>query len=376
MKKKLTILSIILFLLLPSISFANETKQNVNIEAQAAILIDADTNDILFEHNAEKILPPASLTKIMTLAIVNDEIKKGTIDWDTPIKISKKAWQTGGSKMFIEVDKQVSVEDLVKGIAIVSGNDASVAIAEHISGSVELFINRMNKKAKEIGMTNTKFTSVNGLSYEDTTTAKDFATLSYHYLKNHEEMLEIHSTLEYEFNNIKQLNRNPMLTNYENADGLKTGFIMTNYNLISTAKRDGIRLIVVSLNSKTGGERFRTHRDLLNFGFTQYEEVNQGKKGEFIEEIPLYKVKNKKSTKVILEEDINYTLNINSTNEPKIEIILPEYLIGEMKKGTVIGEKIVTINNKTLKSNIVLAEDLEKAGFFQRIIDTIKLWFK
>jgi D-alanyl-D-alanine carboxypeptidase (penicillin-binding protein 5/6) len=375
MKRKLSFLIAAFLLAAPTSSFAKEKKSDVNVEAESAILIDADQNKVLYEYNADKLLPPASLTKVMTLFIINDEIKAGKLKWDTMVKISKNAWQTGGSRMFIQEGKEISVKELVKGIAIVSGNDAAVAMAEKISGSTDKFVEKMNKKANELGMKNTKFTTVNGLSHTDVTTARDLGILTYNYIHNYPNMLSIHKTKEFTFNGIKQSNGNPMLYSYKGADGLKTGFVETNYNLIATAKRDSKRLISVSLDSKTIGQRFRTNRDLMDYGFSQFKEVKVGNKGEVVKNLRVFKAKGVDHVKVKLASDLSYAVNKNQTSNTKVNIKLPDYLEGGMKKGTVVGKEVVKVGNKTVSSDIILTKDLERAGFFKRFFDSIAMIF-
>jgi len=216
----------------------------VNIYAQfessasSAILVEASTSQVLYEKNSDVPMPPASITKVMTLLLGFEAISKGDANWDDLVNVSENAWRMEGSKMFLELGSKVPYRDIIKGISIVSANDGCVALAEHLSGSEKAFVALMNQRAKELGMTNSTFKNCTGLPEEGhVLSAKDIATLSLYLVQNYPEILEIESTKEFTFNNIRQFNRNPLLGVYEGADGLKTGWTEeAGYCLVATAK--------------------------------------------------------------------------------------------------------------------------------------------
>lgn len=224
------------------------------VDATSAVLLDALSGQTLFEQNAGEKLAPASLVKLMTLYIAYDAIKMGLVKIDDGVLISKKAWATQGSKMFVQVGTRVELLTLLQGIASVSGNDACIAVAEHIAGMEEAFVPKMNEKARQLGMNNTNFVNVSGLPAEDQySTAADIATLAYHYLADHPEALPIHSITTFTFSGITQHNRNGLLLLNEGVDGLKTGWISDDegFHLVATALRNGQRFISVVMGAKT-----------------------------------------------------------------------------------------------------------------------------
>ena len=197
-----------------------------NVAATSAVLLDAKSGQVIFEQNAQQTIPPASLAKLMTLYLAYDAIKSGSVTLNDNVLISKKAWETKGSKMFIEVDKRVQFQKLLEGIASISGNDACIAVAEHMAGMEEVFVVKMNEKVKLLGLTQTHYANVSGLPADSQyTTALDMATLSYHYLKDHPEAVPIHGIKQFTFSGITQPNRNGLLWLDEGVDGLKTGWI-------------------------------------------------------------------------------------------------------------------------------------------------------
>lgn len=246
-----------------------EAAANPGIEARSSILMNMTTGRILYARNVDDLIPPASITKVLTLYIADEEIREGRIHPRDPVKISRKAGQTGGSKMFVQTGSRIPLEELLKGVAVVSANDASVAIAEHIEGNVERFVERMNQKARELGMTSSTFRNPNGLPAQGQfTTARDMLVLAREYLQRFPESLGIHSQQYFTYRNITQHNRNALLWSYPNADGLKTGWIVkSGYHIIATAKRDENRLIAIVMGAKNPALRNREAQWLLDEGF-------------------------------------------------------------------------------------------------------------
>lgn len=256
---------LLILLLWPSLSTAGRVRPSVH----SSILMDMSTGRVLYSKNADNPLPPASITKVLSLYLVDEAIREGRVRPTDPVKISRKAGQTGGSKMFIEAGSEIPLEELLKGMAVVSANDASVAVAEHIGGDVETFVVQMNRKARELGMKRSVFKNPNGLPAKGQfTTARDMMILAGHYLRRFPESLDLHSQQYFTYHDITQRNRNSLLRHYPDADGLKTGWIVkSGYNIVATAKRGNTRLIAVVMGAKTPGIRAREAARLLDEGF-------------------------------------------------------------------------------------------------------------
>jgi D-alanyl-D-alanine carboxypeptidase len=241
----------------------------LKLTAHSAILMDMTSGRILYSHNADVATQPASITKILSLYIADEAIREGRVRSGDPVKISRKAGRTGGSKMFLEAGSEIPLEELLKGMAVVSANDASVAVAEYIGGDVEVFVELMNRKAKQLGMTSSFFRNPNGLPAKgQVTTARDVLILAREYLRSFPESLNIHSQQYFTYREITQHNRNTLLKRYPNADGLKTGWVhKAGYHIIATARRGNTRLIAVVMGAKNPNIRTRETEQLLDEGF-------------------------------------------------------------------------------------------------------------
>ena len=239
------------------------------LRAKAAILMNIDSGSILYAKNPNKPMQPASLTKILSLYLVYEAISEGKVQLSDKVKISTDAQLTGGSSMYLVDDTEVALEDLIKGMAIVSANDASIAIAEHIGGSVNGFVNMMNAKARELGMKHSHFINPNGLPAKgQVTTARDILIVSQAYIRDFPEALQLHSMQEYTYRDITQHNNNTLLKQCEDVDGLKTGFVRASgFHLVATAKRGNTRLIAVVMGEKNPKIREREAVKLLERGF-------------------------------------------------------------------------------------------------------------
>lgn len=235
----------------------------------SAILMDMTTGKVLRSHNADAPLQPASITKVLSLYLADEAIREGRVHPTDTVKISQKAGRTRGSRMYIEAGSEIPLAELLKGMAVVSANDASVAVAEHIGGTVEDFVKQMNGKARDLGMTRSHFETPNGLPARGQfTTARDMLILASDYLRKFPESLELHSQQYYTYRDITQRNRNSLLRNYPNADGLKTGWVSrAGYHIVATAKRGNTRLIAVVMGARTSAIRARETEKLLDEGF-------------------------------------------------------------------------------------------------------------
>jgi D-alanyl-D-alanine carboxypeptidase (penicillin-binding protein 5/6) len=248
----------------------------IDLQAKSAILMNMNDGRILFSKNPDKPIQPASLTKVLSLYLVYEAINEGNAHLNDMVSISRNAWKTGGSKMFLKAGRQIPLEDLMKGMAIASGNDACVAVAEHFGG-VNRFVVRMNTKARQLGMTHSTFKNPNGLPAKgQITTARDVLLLSSKYLERFPEALSIHSMPYFTHDNITQINHNRLLQRYPDVDGLKTGFVSAaGFHVIATAKRGDIRLIAVVMGSRNPAIRTRETHLLLEEGFKMIENESQ-----------------------------------------------------------------------------------------------------
>jgi len=244
--------------------FQVNTLAQFESSAESAILIDAVTGQVLYEKNPDTAMPPASITKIMTLLIGFEALEQEKVKWDDQIIISEKAWRTGGSEMFLLVGDKVSFSDIMTGISVVSANDGCVALAEHLYGSEEAFAEVMNNRAQELGLSNSKFVNSNGLPAEGhVMSARDISTLARHLILKHPKILELESQTEFTYNGILQYNRNPLLGVFPGADGLKTGWTdEAGYCIVGTAQQNDQRLIGVVLKTKNENERSKAIQEL------------------------------------------------------------------------------------------------------------------
>ena len=272
MKKYYLLLLLLIFL--PAVASGAHRSKTHFSPLKAALLVDVDSGRVLYERNAGRLIQPASLSKILTLYLINEDISAGKTHLSDSVRISTKAVNTNGQKMLYEEGREVLLEDLIKGIAIFSANDAAIAVAEHVEGSVGKFVERMNAKARELGMLHSNFVNPNGLpDKRQLTTAHDICILSREYLRRFPDMLHIHSIQYFQYNSMIQENSNALLKDCSDVDGLKTGFVRAaGYHLVATAKRGNIRLIAVVLGAKNTKTRTRQTKMLLESGFRKIGE--------------------------------------------------------------------------------------------------------
>jgi D-alanyl-D-alanine carboxypeptidase (penicillin-binding protein 5/6) len=235
--------------------------------------METDKGRILYAENPDRPVQPASVTKVLSLYLVYEALSEGMVTLQDKVRISKKARRTRGSRMFFEQGSEVTLEELIKGVGVVSANDAAVALAEYIAGDTDRFVDRMNAKARQLGMLHSRFKNPHGLPAKgQTTTARDIAILSRDYLRRFPQSLQLHSTQSYTYHNITQHNHNLLLTRYPGTDGIKTGFVhASGYNLAATAVQGNTRLIAVVLGSRTPGIRLRETMRLLDEGFSKVQ---------------------------------------------------------------------------------------------------------
>ncbi|MDP0562810.1 MAG: D-alanyl-D-alanine carboxypeptidase family protein [Candidatus Endonucleobacter sp. (ex Gigantidas childressi)] len=355
------------------------------LEVKSFILMDIDSGEILASENPSETMHPASVTKMMTAYIAEAELASGNIHRDDKVLISEKAWSMGGSTMFVEVGNRVEVEELMRGIVIVSGNDSSVAMAEHIAGSEYAFVHIMNATAKKLGMNNTHFQNAAGWPAENHySTAYDLAILSKHIIQDYPEYYPLYSEKYYQYGVDKktgnalarQANRNNLLWTNPYVDGLKTGHIeATGYHLAVTAKRYGRRLVAVLLGSDTENQRSEEAQKLLTYGFRFFENVNIKKAGEALRTVTVWKGNVNKVT-VGIGHDLIVTVPRGTGKRLKASMEVEANLTAPLAKGQQIGMVKVLLDDELIHEVPLLTQkSVKEGGFFKRLWDAIVMFF-
>lgn len=354
--------------------FSVAAESLINTRASNAIVIDFETGAVLFEKNADQKMPTSSMSKVMTMYLVFEALKRGEMSLNDELLVSEKAWRKGGSKMFVEVDKYVKVEDLIRGVIIQSGNDATIVLAEGLAGSEDKFAERLNEKAAELGMTNSHFMNASGWPDPDHySTARDLATLAYHLVKNFPEYYGYYSEKEFSYNNINQKNRNPLLYREIGADGIKTGHTEAGgFGLIGSGKFQGRRAIIV-INGLTDNKgRAQESAKLLEWGLKRYENRKLFSADEVVEHASVT-MGEEKSIPVSVEDDIVVTLPKADLKGLDVSAHFQEPLVAPIKKGQVIGELEINIPNVGIeKRTLYAADDVAELGFVSKTIEKAK----
>ena len=366
LKKHSNLLLLIVFLLFTRQSFAIESI------AKTALVIDLSTNEILLEKNSTEKTYPSSMTKMMTALVAFEKIKDGSLSLDQEFLISKKAWKMGGSKMFIEVDKRVSVYDLLLGVVVQSGNDASIAIAEGISGSEEIFAIEMNNLGKKIGLTGSNFTNSSGWPDDNHyTTAEDLAKVAQYTIENHYELYQMYKISDFTYNGIKQDNRNPLLYTFEGADGFKTGYTeAAGYGLVGSAERGDRRLILVLNGLESSKSRAQESLRLMDWGFNNFQLVDFYKKNEVIQEVDTWLGKEDRVDLVALE-DISVSIPKAQLSSAKVTVLVEEPIATPIKIGDQIAKLQISFADKQVDFPLYSGEDIDQKNFFSRIFSAI-----
>ena len=365
-------LSVLLLLLTVNISAAPIPKAP-NPDVKSYILIDYDSGMVIAEKNSDLILPPASITKIMTSYIIFTELKNQTLDRKDDVLVSKKAWKTGGSKMFIEVGKKVKVSDLLHGIITSSGNDASVAMAEHISGDEETFSIYMNQMAENLGMTNTSYANSTGLPNDDLyTTAEDISILARSLIMKFPKDYKLYSQKEYVYNDIKQYSRNKLLYLDDSVDGMKTGFTKkAGYCLVSSALRGKRRLISVVMGAKSAEHRTNASKSLLEYGFRFFETHKIYKQNKVVTEGKVFGG-SQPSVKLTVLEDAYISIPRRQIKNIKHKYVIDKNLTAPIVKGEVIGYAVIQLEGESLTTiKLHSMEDISEGSFYRKTLDSI-----
>ena len=348
------------------------------LAASSYLLIDANSGAVLVEHNADEALPPASLTKMMTSYIGSQEIKRGQIGQNDLVLVSEKAWRMGGSKMFIKVGNQVPVIDLMRGIIIQSGNDASIALAEHIAGSEDAFADMMNGQAKRLGMTNSHFVNATGWPAEGHySSARDLAILARAIIDDDpEEHYKIYGEKEFVWNEIRQPNRNLMLWRDSTVDGLKTGHTEeAGYCLVASAKREDMRLISVVMGTTSEQARAAETQKLLTWGFRFFATKTFYQPGQVISTARVWKGQ-QEQVDLGLQNGLQLTLPKGQLDRLEAGITMQTPIQAPIKAGDVLGQVEVKLGDEIVHSApLVALSDVAEAGFVGRLWDSVRLFF-
>ena len=368
------ILFIIIILLCPIRVFAEELIPN----STSGILIEANSGKIIFEKEINKEVSVASMTKMVAQIIILEEIKAKHIKWDDIATVSKNASDMGGSQIYLEQGEKITLEDLMKGISVASGNDATVAMAEYISGSEEKFVKRMNKKVKELGLVHTHFTNCTGLDEKNHySSAYDMAMIARELVVNYPEILKFSSIYEdYLRENTNKkfwlVNTNKLIAGYEGTDGLKTGHTDdAGYCLAATTKRNNVRLIAIVLGEKESKTRNKETMELLDYGFNNIKVKTLKKKGVLIDRRIVNKA-DKNYVDIILKEDLNVVEDLEDNNKYKYEIEIDNINV-PISANTPIGEIIVKNNSKVIaKEELITAFDLNKVPLLTYYLNNLK----
>tara|TARA_B100000029_G_scaffold170619_1_gene166880 strand:- start:2668 stop:3822 length:1155 start_codon:yes stop_codon:yes gene_type:complete len=370
----------IIFIILASISFTS-AKANFDIKARTAILQDYLSGKILFEKDADRQIFPASMTKIMTTIIAFDLLNKGELSLDEKFIVSENAWrlaEAGYSSMFIMVGDEISVENLLRGIIVSSGNDACVALAEGIAGTEEEFAVLMNEKAQEIGMENTNFSNSSGINAPDNlSTVRDILIMSNYLIKNYPEKYKYFKEKEFTWNRtggdpIKQGNRNPLLYKNVGVDGIKTGYLAyEKYSLASSLYRNGRRLIAVGSGFNSKNSRSKQSLKLLTWGLTKFDTIKISEKDEIFSELDVWQGK-KNKVKVHTKEDIYKTIKKAQKKYLKVAIKHDGPIKAPINKNDIVGKIVISFKDDLLSEHdLYSSEKINRQNIFSRILSSI-----
>ena len=375
MKKIASFLMAIILTIIPiNIAFANDENTALNLASKSAVLMDVSTGQVLYEKNSHEKLPPASVTKVMTMLLIVEALDSGKIKLDDQVQVSETASSMGGSQIFLEPGEIQKVDTLLKGIAVASANDACVAMAEHLAGSVEEFVVQMNAKAKQLGMKDTNFVNTNGLPVDNHyTTAYDIALMSRELLKHETISKYLTTWMDSVVVGKKQAtigiaNTNKMVKHYQGTTGVKTGFTQqAKYCLSASAKRGDTHLVAVTLGAETSPERFKDSSSLLNFGFANYESVKLCSKNDNISALTLDKAEDNKIN-LVAKDDLSVLIKKGVAKDFNRKVKLKQDITLPIKKGTTLGVVEIYSGDKLIgKVDLVNTKDVNKASYLQML---------
>ena len=342
--------------------------------AKSAFIIDANTGAVLLDKNADQRIPTASMSKIMTTATVFDAIRRGETTLDSTFLVSEKAWRMGGSKMFVELGNKIRVEDLLKGVIIQSGNDATIVLAEGIAGTEEAFVERMNKMVADWGLKNTHFMDVSGMPHPDHySSARDLAFIAWHLIREYPEEYKYYSMKEFTWHGITQPNRNPLLEKVEGADGVKTGHTEeAGYCLIGSAMRDGRRVIMVLTGLPSWNDRVSESTRLMEWALRNFKVATLVRKGQTVGKAPVVYGQGK-SVQLVIGQDVASTVPVTyNPQDLQVKIRYMTPFIAPVRAGQEVGSVLVTVPGLgTMQYPLLAATDVAKKGWFGLTFDKI-----
>ena len=378
--KRVSLLFGLLALLIPALSWAaaKPIPDPPDLDATSYFLVDFDSGKVLAEKNPDEAVEPASITKLMTAYLVDKAIADGDISLDEMVTISEKAWRMKGSKMFVEVGKEVSVDELLKGLIIQSGNDASVALAEHIGGSESAFAGYMNHQAKLLGMTSTNYTNATGWPDENHySSARDIAILTRAIIDEFPESYRLYKEREYTFNKIRQFNRNRLLWRDDSVDGVKTGHTeAAGYCLVASAERDEMRLISVVLGTRSDKSRTQSSQSLLNYGFRYFETHKLYRDDEVLKMARIW-YGDQEQVSLGVGKDIFITIPRGRYRELDASMEIDAEISAPIKRGQALGQVDIKLDGESiLTESIVAMQGVDEGSLIDRAMDSIKLMFK
>lgn len=346
---------------------------NIDTIARQTVLIDMTTQTVLFEKNADERMPPSSMSKIMTMYMVFDALREGRLKLDDTLPVSQRAWKMGGSKMYVELNNAIKIDDLIKGVIVQSGNDACIVLAEGLAGSEEEFARRATAKAREIGLTGTNL--VNATGWPDPQhymTARDLAKLAQRLIVDYPEYYHYYSIREFTYHKIKQGNRNPLLYRNIGADGLKTGHTdAAGYGLTASAERDGRRLVLVVNGLPNMQARADESARLIEWGFREFQNYALFKKGDVIDEAKVW-LGQAPTVPVTVTADLKVTMTPAERDGMKVTLATPAAVPAPIKAGDPVGKLIITGPGFSAKEiPVVAAADVERKGVFGRALAAI-----
>ena len=366
MKNKKVNFLVLFTLLITSLAQADE---KLPLESSQAILIDTTTDQVLFDKGADAQMLPSSMTKILTMYLVFEELKSGRLKMDDTFIVSEKAWRKQGSKMFVKVGDRVRVEDLIRGVIVQSGNDASIVLAEGIAGSEEVFATQMTHKARELGALNSNFVNATGWPDENHySTPHDLALIAKRTIEHFPQYYPFYKEMVFTFNNIRQMNRNPLLYTMPECDGLKTGSTDEGgYGVVASAIQDGRRLIMVINGAKSKKERAKDSETLMRWGFSYYVSPLLFKASDVVEKADVW-LGDKPLVEMVVEKDVYITAPRHESKNLKIEVKYQSPIPAPIKAGQRVGTLIIKgLNAKDKEIPLVAAYQVEKASFIKRI---------
>lgn len=351
----------------------------LDLSCESAILISQDTGEVLYEHNAHEKLRPASVTKVMTILLIMEEIDSGRLSYSDKIACSENASSMGGSQIWLDTTEELTVDEMLKAICVVSANDCTVAMAEHIAGSEEMFVEKMNQRAKELGMNDTTFKNCHGIDEDGhETSSYDIALMSRELLKNHPEITKYTTIWMDSLRDGKSelVNTNKLIKNYQGATGLKTGSTsLALFNLSASATRENLSLIAVVMRAPTTKERFSCARKLLDYGFSNYQYKKLAEKDCEVMKVPVIKG-TEAEVAVKYSDSVGKVMKKKEDGNVEQEVIINGDIIAPIQKGDVLGKVFYRVNGEEVASvELVADSSVEKLSFFNMGKRVVKKWF-